>query len=114
VFEPTAAAHAAQANVLCDEGFNLGQLEHLVANGLVGVPLYVCTAAFAVLGRVAGDLDLRLLDGHHGAKAARVSGLPTQAFAAFGSWRTRGRPGAVAAGGLGGVARVELESFFQL
>jgi hypothetical protein len=114
VFEPAAAAHAAQANVLCDEGLNLGELKHLVANGLVGIPLYVCTAAFAVLGRGTHDLGLGLLDGHHGTKAARMSGLPTQAFAAFGPWSARWYLGAIAAGGLGGVAGVELESFFQL
>ena len=114
MFEPAAAAHAAQANVLGDEGLDPGQLKHLVANGLVGVGLYVCATAFAVLGRRTGDLCLGLLDGHHGAKAALVSGLPARAFAALGPWRTRWHPGAVAAGGLGGVARVELEALFQL
>lgn len=64
--------------------------------------------ATQTLNEVA-DLSL----GHHGPKATLVSGLSTQAFAAFGPAGANGCAGAIAGWWLGGVARVQVDAFFQ-
>lgn len=84
VFACAAAAHTAQANVLGDEGRNVGQLEDLVTNRFVWVGQHKGPTGGTFIGRRAENLGLGLFRGRHGAKAAFVARLCAQAFAAFG------------------------------
>lgn len=116
VFATTGGAHATQPHVVGDDGLDLRQLEHLVAHGaaLTCIGLDGSTAT-TVRGHFAHDHLVHLVLGQHGTVAAFVSWLSSGFLAASGAlaWCGRGA-GAVAGGGLGGVAGVELEPFFQL
>ncbi len=100
----TAVADAAQTHVFAHDGFDFRQLEDLMAHGFVAIGLHRCPAGIALRWRHAFDALADFGIGHHGPKAAFVSGLSSQAFAAFGAGGTRWCAGAIAGRGLGGVA----------
>ena len=94
----TAVADAAQTHVFDHDGFDFGQLEDLMAHGFVAIGLHRCPAGIALRWRHAFDALADFGLGHHGPKAAFVSGLSSQAFAAFGAGGTRWCAGAIAGG----------------